>query len=287
MPGRNYQSSTAYRYGFNGKENDKETVGTGEGTQDYGLRIYNPALGKFLSVDPLTKQFPHYTPYQFAGNKPIQAVDLDGGEEKIVIWGRISDGTIHKTIKWSDVIPGQQYGPKGAGTDYYYIYDFKEKKAWFVKHETSLVEELKRIDYIQDHGNRAPVIVENQLSGDLTKDTDKKGKFSDLNGTTNPEIAKKGGGAGGYSAEYSQDFPCYDGRKSYKAAPGAGIDVYDGNDKVSIAKKENGDTADVYRHGKAQIPDGLPLGQHNTVPGTENWKEGVREANNGKKVIEK
>jgi hypothetical protein len=33
-------------------------------------------------VDPLTKQFPHYTPYQFSGNTPIQAVDLDGAEER-------------------------------------------------------------------------------------------------------------------------------------------------------------------------------------------------------------
>src|SRR5690606_2002586 len=35
----------------------------------------------FLSVDPLTKDYPFYTPYQFAGNKPISAVDLDGLEE--------------------------------------------------------------------------------------------------------------------------------------------------------------------------------------------------------------
>jgi hypothetical protein len=49
---------------------------------DYGFRIYNPGIGKFLSVDPLTKSYPWYTPYQFAGNKPIWAVDLDGLEEK-------------------------------------------------------------------------------------------------------------------------------------------------------------------------------------------------------------
>ena len=38
-----------------------------------------------MSVDPLTEQFPWYTPYQFAGNKPIAAIDLDGLEEKVVI----------------------------------------------------------------------------------------------------------------------------------------------------------------------------------------------------------
>lgn len=39
-------------------------------------------LGKFLSVDPLTKDYPWYTPYQFSGNKPIAFTDLDGLEEK-------------------------------------------------------------------------------------------------------------------------------------------------------------------------------------------------------------
>jgi RHS repeat-associated protein len=77
--GRNYQGSD-YRYGFNGKENDPEVVSTGQGTQDYGFRLYNPALGKFLSVDPLTKEYPELTPYQFASNTPIQSIDLDGLE---------------------------------------------------------------------------------------------------------------------------------------------------------------------------------------------------------------
>jgi RHS repeat-associated protein len=79
MPGRTIVNGSGYRFGFNGKENDKETASTT--TYDYGFRVYNPALGKFLSVDPLTKSYPWYTPYQFAGNKPILAIDLDGLEE--------------------------------------------------------------------------------------------------------------------------------------------------------------------------------------------------------------
>jgi RHS repeat-associated protein len=74
-------SLSGYRYGFNGKENDNEVKGEGN-EQDYGMRVYDPRVGRFLSVDPLTNQFPHYTPYQFSGNTPIQAVDLDGSEER-------------------------------------------------------------------------------------------------------------------------------------------------------------------------------------------------------------
>jgi RHS repeat-associated protein len=79
MPGRKFsQPNSSYRYGFNGKEQDKETTGTS--TYDYGFRIYNPALGRFLSVDPLTKTYPALTPYQFASNNPVEGIDLDGLE---------------------------------------------------------------------------------------------------------------------------------------------------------------------------------------------------------------
>ncbi|MCC6837529.1 MAG: hypothetical protein IT234_03215 [Bacteroidia bacterium] len=76
MSERAYSIAKGYRYGFNGKETDPESS-----TQDYGMRIYNPSLGRFLSVDPLTKDFPWHTPYLFAGNKPILSIDIDGLEE--------------------------------------------------------------------------------------------------------------------------------------------------------------------------------------------------------------
>ena len=73
---RSYTAAATYRYGFNGKENDKET-----GEQDYGMRIYDPRIAKFLSVDPIANKYPELTPYQFASNTPIQAIDLDGLEK--------------------------------------------------------------------------------------------------------------------------------------------------------------------------------------------------------------
>src|SRR5690606_10864897 len=79
MPGRSY-SSGDYRYGFNGKENDNEVYGSTGTFQDYGMRMYDTRLGRFISVDPLTDKYPYYTPYQFAGNTPIKFIDLDGLE---------------------------------------------------------------------------------------------------------------------------------------------------------------------------------------------------------------
>ncbi len=68
-----------YRFGFNGKENDNEIKGIGN-QQNYGLRIYDPRLGKFLSVDPLLNDFPWNSTYAFAENNVISNVDLDGAE---------------------------------------------------------------------------------------------------------------------------------------------------------------------------------------------------------------
>jgi RHS repeat-associated protein len=68
-----------HRYGYNGKENDDEVKGQGN-QQDYGFRIYDPRVARFLSVDPLAPDYPWYTPYQFAGNRPLDRIDLDGLE---------------------------------------------------------------------------------------------------------------------------------------------------------------------------------------------------------------
>jgi RHS repeat-associated protein len=78
QPGRSF-NSTEYRFGFNGKENDNEVMGAGN-FQDYGFRMYNSRLGRFISVDPLKDKFPMLSTYQFAGNMPIMYIDLDGLE---------------------------------------------------------------------------------------------------------------------------------------------------------------------------------------------------------------
>lgn len=82
MPGRSFNSSD-YRYGFNGKEKDDEIEGNGN-VQNYGMRMYDTRLGRFFSVDPLTKDYPWNSTYAFAENDVIRATDLDGAEKNIV-----------------------------------------------------------------------------------------------------------------------------------------------------------------------------------------------------------
>ncbi|MEM9836791.1 MAG: hypothetical protein AAF828_09835, partial [Bacteroidota bacterium] len=47
------QNGPKYRYGFNGKEADRNGEWGGLTHYDYGFRIYNPTVARFLSVDPL------------------------------------------------------------------------------------------------------------------------------------------------------------------------------------------------------------------------------------------
>lgn len=73
-----------YRFGFNGYERDDEVVGNGN-TYDYGERIYNSRLGRFLSIDPIFKKYPFYSPYQYNSNTPIWIVDVLGMGDPLTV----------------------------------------------------------------------------------------------------------------------------------------------------------------------------------------------------------
>lgn len=88
-PGRKFvKGSSKYRYGFNGKEKDNEDYGEGN-AYDFGARIYDPRIGRWLSKDPLQKKYPNLCPYNFCANNPIIFVDPNGKE--IILSGTSKD----------------------------------------------------------------------------------------------------------------------------------------------------------------------------------------------------
>ena len=68
-----FPNTEGYRYSFNGKEDDTEWA-----KQDFGARIYDKRLGRWLSIDPKFKDFPNNSAYCYALNNPIVLVDNDG-----------------------------------------------------------------------------------------------------------------------------------------------------------------------------------------------------------------
>jgi RHS repeat-associated protein len=89
MPGRKYSVSSAYRYGFNGRENEKDI---NSGSLDYGARIYDSRLGCWFSVDAYADKYPDVSPYSFSINSPLQYKDANGN------WLVDKDGNIIYTI---------------------------------------------------------------------------------------------------------------------------------------------------------------------------------------------
>lgn len=61
-------------------EKDDEVKGSGN-SYDFGARIYDPRIGRWLSVDKLHKEAPNWTPYRFAFDNPVLYQDKDGNYE--------------------------------------------------------------------------------------------------------------------------------------------------------------------------------------------------------------
>lgn len=87
LPNRHGNTSD-YRYGFQGQELDNEIKGEGN-SLNYTFRMHDPRVGRFFSKDPLEAKYSWFSPYQFSGNRVIDAIELEGAEQLI----RITDNT--------------------------------------------------------------------------------------------------------------------------------------------------------------------------------------------------
>jgi len=83
VPNR-HEASESYRYGFQNQEKDDEVKGEGNSI-NYTFRMHDPRVGRFFSRDPLEGKYPWYSPYQFSGNRPIDAIELEGAEPGVVV----------------------------------------------------------------------------------------------------------------------------------------------------------------------------------------------------------
>ena len=76
-------TNNTYRYGFNGKEHEDD-INAGGGDYDFGARIYDSRIARWLAVDPLALKYPYESPYDFCLNNPVTFVDRDGREVRPV-----------------------------------------------------------------------------------------------------------------------------------------------------------------------------------------------------------
>src|SRR5690554_1162992 len=83
----------SYRYGFQGQERDDEVKGEGN-SYDFGARLFDSRVGRWLSRDPLEGKYPSLSPYNFVANTPLIAIDPNGKEIIEVIASDEYDGSL-------------------------------------------------------------------------------------------------------------------------------------------------------------------------------------------------
>ena len=80
MAGRKYNDNS-YRFGFQGQEEDSEWKG---GAVAFKYRIHDARIGRFLSIDPLSSDYPWNSPYAFSENRLIDGIELEGLEVVLI-----------------------------------------------------------------------------------------------------------------------------------------------------------------------------------------------------------
>jgi RHS repeat-associated protein len=126
LKGRNLKKNNAknYRFGFQGMEADDQIKGDGN-SYDFGARMYDSRLGRWLSVDQLFYSYPDFSPYVYSANNSIAFVDLDGnGVEPATTtsttgtWDESSIKTIHDLGSASPQLLGVTFEKKKNSNEY-------------------------------------------------------------------------------------------------------------------------------------------------------------------------
>jgi RHS repeat-associated protein len=165
MPFTEGNTTSSQPYKYNGKELDTER---GLNLYDYGARLYDPALARWTTVDPMAEKYYSWNPYNYGTDEPISYIDKDGKD--IIIW--YEDNYFRFTGN------NQNYAPKNKFVQSFiaaYNYDVKNgggdklKLAAHIRNHDFNVMETSGASFQTDRYSK-PVVLWNSLQGlEITK----------------------------------------------------------------------------------------------------------------------
>ncbi len=116
-------AESGFRFGFNSMPKDDEINGEGN-VYDFGARMYDARLGKWLSLDPLQAKYPGLSPYNFCANNPIIFVDDDGKDFRYTVKVVTDTRTGKKYAEIGIETTIHTYGKDAANTNHSYSNKF-------------------------------------------------------------------------------------------------------------------------------------------------------------------
>ncbi len=214
-------NGTHHKYMFGGKEFDEsfQTLNT----YDFGARNYDPALGRWMNLDPLAEKYVNFTPYSYTANNPVFFVDKNGKEIYIITQNNeVTKAT--KIIQKTTI--GKQLWDKYGRNDNHDIYisaqEFTENKASALTYAYS-----RNIGLVTDNTVN---ISKHYKSSPYTKD------FSSFNGLD----VSKSKGKNIHLVSLNEKFIEDDGKKGKRSFNGAAYKIFHEID-AHITQYTNGD----------------------------------------------
>ena len=239
-------NSVAQRYKFGGKEFSEEL---NLNTYDFGARNYDPALGRWMNIDPLAEQYQSYSSYNYSLNSPIKLTDKDGNvvrdpDGNIVFTSsgvsatgfqqtnRVvhSDGSVTETYLESTYDIGNIYADNGTSVEAYSLVSASQRtitydsKGNVVTDTTSSVDKSKYDCGSDCHGN---TFADNKIwinNDQVQTLLDNDGYLSSSEGLADIAVFKKNGKIV-HSAKKNKSRPFLDdlSNKNYTYDDNAGI----------------------------------------------------------------